>query len=206
MRTIGWDSPTGMLQRWERAGGQAPWKKVGVEVPVAVGERGLAWGLGLHEAPKSDGAPHKREGDRRAPAGVFRLTTAFGFGPNPAGKLPWRHITSTTEAIDDPASRFYNRIIDRREVDKPDWRSSEHMSAIPAYGLGIVIEHNPKNLPGAGSCIFMHLWRGTRAGTAGCTVLREGDLYALAQWIDASSQPVLIQLPDAIMDHEWRLK
>jgi D-alanyl-D-alanine dipeptidase len=206
VKTAGWDSATGSLQRWERAGPQAPWKKVGGEVPVAVGEHGLAWGLGLHEIPKDDGTPHKKEGDHRAPAGVFRLTSAFGFGAEPVGKLPWRQITPAMEAIDDPASRFYNRIVDRREIEKPDWRTSEHMATIPAYALGVVVEHNPRILPGAGSCIFMHLWRGTKAGTAGCTALREADLNALVRWLDESRQPVLIQLPDAIMDRVWKVR
>ena len=77
------------------------------------------------------------------------------------------------------------------------------MAAIPAYALGIVVEHNPRNIPGAGSCIFIHLWRGAKTGTAGCTILREADLFTLARWLDASRQPVLIQLPDAILRLEW---
>ena len=200
--TPAWDSSTGSLQRWERPDSSAPWRRAGEAAPVAVGEHGLAWGLGLHTIPKGDEGPRKKEGDRRAPAGMFRLPGAFGFAPEAVGKLPWQRITATVEAVDDPASRFYNRIVDRQHIDQPDWHSSEHMAAIPAYALGIVVAHNPQNIPGAGSCIFMHLWSGKRAGTAGCTVLRESDLLTLVRWLDPARQPVLVQLPETVMRRE----
>jgi hypothetical protein len=200
--TPGWNSPTGVLQRWERTGSDAPWLKIGKPVNVIVGEHGLGWGLGLHGTP-SDAGPRKTEGDRRAPAGVFRLVGAFGFAPRAVGKLPWQPVTPTLEAVDDPKSRFYNRIVDRKHIEQPDWRSSERMAAIPGYALGIVVAHNPRNVPGAGSCIFMHLWRGARSGTAGCTALREPDLLILARWLDPVREPVLVQLPRAIAEREW---
>jgi D-alanyl-D-alanine dipeptidase len=202
--TPAWDSSTGSLQQWERPDSSAPWRKSGEAAPVAVGGHGLAWGLGLHEIPKGDEGPRKKEGDRRAPAGMFRLTGAFGFAPEARGKLPWQQITATTEAVDDPASQFYNRVVDRQRVDQPDWHSSEHMAAIPGYALGVVVAHNPRNIPGAGSCIFLHLWSGKRVGTAGCTVLREGDLLALVRWLDPARQPVLIQLPEAVMRRDLK--
>ncbi len=192
--TPAWNAPTAVLQRWIRATVEAGWVQTGEPIPVLVGERGLGWGLGLHSVVR-DGAPRKAEGDRRAPAGIFRITGAFGRAPHGPGKLPWQTITPTLEAVDDPASRFYNRIVDRRQIAQPDWRSSERMAQIPDYALGIVVAHNPENIAGAGSCIFLHLWRGQRRGTAGCTVLRETDLAELVRWLDPARQPVLIQLP-----------
>ena len=109
--------------------------------------------------------------------------------------MPWQTITPALEAIDDPASRFYNRIVDRARVAQPDWRSSERMAQIPGYALGVLVAHNPRNLPGAGSCIFLHLWLGKGRGTAGCTAVREGDLVKLVRWLDPEQQPVLVQLP-----------
>jgi hypothetical protein len=199
--TPSWVSPSGFLQRWTRTDGEAPWERVGSPRPVLVGERGLGWGVGLHDVLKG-GGPRKMEGDRRAPAGIFPLTGAFGRGPRPMGKLPWQPITPALEAIDDPASRFYNRIVNRAGIERPDWRSSERMTTIPDYALGIVVGHNPRNLPGAGSCIFLHLWLGERPGTAGCTILRQDDLVTLLRWLDPARQPVLIQLPDAVARRE----
>lgn len=192
--TPAWTSPTGKLQRWTRPDGDSVWEKIGAPVAVQVGARGLGWGLGLHRLP-ADNGPRKVEGDRRAPAGIFRLTGAFGTGTQTAGRLPWQRVTPALEVVDDPTSRFYNRIVNRTHVAQPDWRSSERMAMIPDYALGIVVAHNPQNIPGAGSCIFLHLWLGTRNGTAGCTVLRKADLLVLADWLDPARQPVLVQLP-----------
>jgi D-alanyl-D-alanine dipeptidase len=198
--TPDWTTPAGTLQRWQRGSRAVGWEKVGAPISVLVGDRGLGWGLGLHRVPQ-DGAPRKVEGDRRAPAGMFRITGAFGRGPA-VGQLPWQAITPTLEAIDDPASRFYNGIVDRQRVGLPDWHSSEHMVAIPDYALGLVVAHNPQNVRGAGSCIFLHLWRGERRGTAGCTILRERDLVTLARWLDPARQPILIQLPREVARRE----
>lgn len=193
-----WPSNTATLQRWERTAGTVSWSKVGDRVAVLLGERGLGWGLGLPGLAAGDG-PRKAEGDRKAPAGIFFLSGAFGRSSSAVGRLPWRTITPTLEAVDDPASRFYNRIVDRKDIPRPDWRSSERMATIPDYKLGIVVAQNPQAVPGAGSCVFIHLWRGTRSGTAGCTVLREPDLVTLVRWLDPARKPVLIQLPQAVM-------
>src|SRR5687767_11884106 len=155
----------------------------------------MGWGLGLHRMREGSDGPRKKEGDGKAPPGMFRLTGGFGFGPPAVGRMPWLTITRTTEAIDDPASRHYNRIVDRQRIERPDWRSSEKMARIPTYALGLTVAHNPRNLPGAGSCIFVHLQEPTRAGTSGCTALRESDLRELLRWLDLARDPVIIQLP-----------
>jgi D-alanyl-D-alanine dipeptidase len=187
-----WSSTRGELRRFERSGG--PWREVGERREVLLGEHGLAWGLGLHSIPR-DSAPRKREGDRCAPAGIFTLPSAFGRAPIGNFALPYRQLRSDTEAVDDPTSRFYNRIVNRAETRQPDWKSSERMAEIPDYELGLVVAHNPRNLPGAGSCIFLHLWVGERRGTAGCTVLGRPHLLELLHWLDARQYPVLVQLP-----------
>ncbi len=195
--TGGWEISTATMQRFERASSKVAWQRVGKEWPVLVGERGLGWGNGLLAAP-DDLNLRKTEGDRRAPAGVFRITGAFGTGEQTAGlKLPVQLLTPTLEAVDDPASRYYNRIVDRAQIARPDWRSAELMAALPDYALGLVIAHNPRNLRGAGSCIFLHRWTGRRKGTAGCTVLHARNLTELARWLDGSLEPVLVQLPQA---------
>ena len=190
-----WASPNATVQCYERSGGK--WERTGSACAAQVGERGLAWGLGLHRAP-SDAAPRKREGDRRAPAGIFRITGAFGTLPRSgtgAIRLPYLALTGTHEAIDDPASRQYNRIVDRATAARPDWRSSERMAASPHYILGLTIGHNPAHVPGAGSCIFLHAWIGERTGSPGCTLLHLPDLLRLARWLDPARHPVLVQLP-----------
>ena len=195
--TADWAASAATVQRFERAGPGAEWRPVGKTLPARIGERGLAWGSGLHAVPRG-AVERKREGDRRAPAGVFRITGAFGVEEKTGGlRLPVTLLSPTLEAVDDPASRHYNRIVDRARIAQPDWRSSEKMGAIPDYALGLVVAHNPQRVPGAGSCIFLHLGKPRRTGTAGCTVLRERDLTPLARWLDAAREPVLVQLPQA---------
>src|SRR5829696_3757437 len=78
--TRGWDDVPGTLRRFERQGIRGAWAKVGADVPVAVGRNGLGWGVGLFDAGAAAG-PQKKEGDGKAPAGVFALGPAFGFAP-----------------------------------------------------------------------------------------------------------------------------
>jgi D-alanyl-D-alanine dipeptidase len=192
-----WDSPRGVLRRYERERGGTRWRQIGATRDVLLGERGMAWGLGLHEVPR-DASRRKHEGDRRAPAGVFLLSSAFGrlaASQYDIARFPYRQLVAGTEAVDDPASRFYNHIVQREHVPAPDWKSSERMAEIADYELGVMVAHNPQNIPGAGSCIFIHQWRGERTGTAGCTALRAPHLLKLIRWLDADQHPVLVQLP-----------
>jgi len=71
-----WIATEGVLRRFERK--ERDWQQVGPSVPVVVGRSGLGWGRGLTNFPPS-AFPHKREGDGRSPAGIFRLTYAFGY-------------------------------------------------------------------------------------------------------------------------------
>ena len=196
-----WTSTGATLRRFERADETAAWSESGVAYPVKLGRGGLGWGLGLHPAPASE--PIKREGDGRAPAGVFRLTALFGYAGSAsaiarAAKLPYRPLGLETLCIDDPASRHYNLIVDRRNIRTPDWFSHEDMRRRDEqYVLGVVVAHNsdPPE-PGRGSCIFLHVWRAPGAPTAGCTASSLDDMRTLAAWLDGSRQPLLVQLPD----------
>jgi len=102
-------------------------------------------------------------------------------------------ISETLLAVDDPQSRFYNQIVDSAQVVK-DWASTEFMRrADGLYRCGIVVAHNPANQSGAGSCIFMHLWRGEGQPTAGCTAMSEENLKRVLAWLDPALEPRLIQ-------------
>ena len=189
-----WNSSSGTLRRFSRSSTHGSWAAVGDAVPVLIGEHGLGWAAGLRSIP-DDRSPRKREGDRRSPAGVFQLTAVFSREKLDGIRMPLLPITPATEAIDDPGSRYYNRIVDRREIAQPDWRSSERMAKIRDYDLCIAVGSNPSRQPGGGSCVFIHVWSGQRPGTAGCTALRYPDLLTLVRWLDPAQEPVLIQAP-----------
>ena len=197
--TRGWDDVPGTLRRFERKGTKGAWLRMGKDVPVAVGRSGLGWGAGLVDAGAS-GGPTKREGDGKAPAGVFGLGPAFGFAPERAAWLRFHYIplTPSVECVDDTASRRYNLILDRLAAGEVDWNSSERMRSVEGYRWGLVVRHNAAPpVAGQGSCIFLHVWAGPGRGTAGCTALEEGNLTELLRWLDPKKSPLLVQLPEA---------
>jgi D-alanyl-D-alanine dipeptidase len=209
--TRDWDAVGGTLRRFERRGARGSWTRVGAEVPVVVGRAGLAWGAGVVASGAAAG-PHKREGDGKAPAGVFLLGPAFGFAPR--GEASWLRVaytplTPTTECVDDAASRRYNLVVDRGALKDVDWNSSERMREVEGYRWGLVVEHNAAPpAPGRGSCIFLHVWAGPEKGTAGCTAMGQPNLETLLRWLDPVKVPLLVQLPDAEyarLRGRWRL-
>jgi hypothetical protein len=219
--TPGWNAVDGRLQRYERATPRDTWQPKGEPISIVVGKNGLGWGIGViaSDDPKirlaSD--PVKREGDGKAPAGVFALGTAFGYAsqPIPGLKLPYLALTPSIECVDDMSSKYYNRVVDRATVT-PDWNSSEHMRNIAQYRWGIVVGLNgivaegraSPTVPGAGSCVFLHIWLGLGQGTTGCTAMPQSQLETLLTWLDPKQRPLLVQLPVSAytrLINRWRL-
>lgn len=171
------------------------WQAAAPSIPARIGRNGMAWGHGEFELAAPSGWRSKKEGDGCAPAGVFRITQAFGEEPQPSWiNLPYLQCTKHHWGIDDAHSRHYNQIVDDRVV-ACDWTSPETMiPSIGCYKLGAVVAHNPHNTPGLGSCIFMHLWQGETVPTAGCTAMSETNLRQVLAWLDSHANPCLVQL------------
>lgn len=199
--TADWDAVDATLQRYERPAPDQAWRAVGGAIPAAVGRTGLAWGTGIHPDPGGAG-PVKREGDGKAPAGIYRLSSAFGYAPAAeAGwiRMPYVQTDASTECVDDSRSRFYNRRVDRDTIPQPDWTSHEELRRNDElYRWGVWVDHNSDPpAPMGGSCIFLHVWAGPGAATSGCTAMAESDLRQLLAWLDPRARPVLVQLPAA---------
>ncbi|WP_153145793.1 L,D-transpeptidase [Dechloromonas sp. H13] len=207
-----WESRAGRLRRFARAGVDGGWQPVGDALAVSLGRAGLAWGRGLHP-PVAGAGPLKREGDGRSPAGVFAITALFGDADSPlarTAKLPYLAASAALKAVDDPASAHYNRIVDLSSLAQPDWTSCEDMlRADGRYAIGAVVAHNADPpLPGAGSCIFLHVWECAGAPTAGCTAMSRAAMSDLAGWLDGAAAPLLVQLPQAEYERkraDWAL-
>ncbi len=198
--TPGWDAPIGTLTRYERQGKE--WQRVGDSVDVVVGKTGLGWDPAIaKKRVKVFSGPVKHEGDKRAPAGVFALTHTFGYAPSLAGASNYIPLTPSVECVDDPASRYYTRIVDRAKTPKVDWKSFEQMRREDdLYSWGVLVAYNTKKpVAGNGSCIFMHIWQGPDIGTVGCTAMAPANLKALVDWVGGPERAVLIQLPQ----HEY---
>jgi len=197
--TPGWTSTTGSMQRFERVSTVSEWRPIGQRFPVVVGRTGIAWGVGF-DGVSAEG-PHKREGDGKAPAGMFPLDTAFGFAPRDSMqnvRLPYRQLLPPTDCVDDTASSHYNTVVNRTAVSRIDWRSAEHMRQIGQYKLGVIVGYNADPpVKGRGSCIFLHIWAGPRSHTAGCTAFDETKLREILTWLDPEKRPLLVQLTES---------
>jgi len=204
--TGGWNAVEGEARLYERDSINDHWKAVGEKIPIVVGRNGMAWGRGLHGDAIGE-SPMKQEGDGRAPAGVFSLSSAFGYAPpEQAGdvKFPYVQVVATLECVDDPQSTHYNRIIDRGAVENPDWKSSERMRRDDdQYRWGVVVDHNAQGASGRGSCVFLHIWEGPGKGTAGCTAMNSSSMEDLLRRLDAKKRPILVQLPQVELGR-WR--
>jgi D-alanyl-D-alanine dipeptidase len=213
--TQDWNAVDGVLQAYERPRAHKKWKAVGGPIAVVVGKNGLGWGVGLasisDEKSRTANDPVKHEGDGKSPAGVFRLSTSFGYAAEKqAGwKMPFVSLTPSVECVDDASSKFYNRVLDRATVE-PDWNSSEHMlRPDELYRWGLVVDHNTDpTTPGTGSCIFLHIWTGPGQGTTGCTAMTQEHLEGALAWLDPAKSPLLVQLPRAEykkLRRQWKL-
>ncbi len=195
--TPSWEAVEGHLFRFERAVIDQPFVLLETH-PIVVGQQGMAWGVGLHPIQE---LPLKREGDRKAPAGIFRVGPAFVDADYPLVgpfAMPTLIVDQYWEAIDDPISLYYNQIVDIRTIEGKDWSSSEKMQMVDddVYRRGLVIKHNTSPaIAGKGSCIFMHRWRAQDRGTGGCTALSPDDLEILLRWLHPDKQPLIVQLP-----------
>ena len=206
-----WDTPSGRLQAFERT--DSGWKAHGEGFNVSLGRTGSAWGIGLH--PQQHDGPQKLEGDGRSPAGIFTIGPAFGYAEHIRSALPYQAMLTTSYCMDVPASPLYNRIVDAAEVGTDAVKGSSeamrldlHNDGDRRYREGFVIEHNPANIPGQGSCIFAHLWRTPGEATAGCTAMEPHQMTHLLAWLTPAAKPLFVLLPVAEykrLQRDWQL-
>ena len=194
-----WNSLHGELRTFERS--DRGWRAIAPAQPVVIGRAGAAWGTGLHAAQPG---PVKKEGDGRSPAGVFAIGSAFGYAPKETTALPYLALGPDDWCIDVTGSPLYNRIVDARAVGKEAVEGSSepmrrdlHANGDNAYAVGFVIEHNANGAPGAGSCIFAHVWKSADSGTAGCTAMPIDAMRRLLRWLRPDAHPAFVLLPQA---------
>jgi len=196
--TNGWNDVQATLYAYEKKHGR--WV-LQFSHPAVVGAKGLGAGDGIVLLPMP-GAPIKKEGDLKAPAGIFSIGAAFGYAPgNDASFIKNRYIQAkdTVICVDDARSTYYNKIISADTASRHDWNSFEHMHLTKDYyKWGLFVAHNsPNAVPGHGSCIFIHIWGNANEGTEGCTAMEENNMVKLLHWIDVTKKPLLVQMPAA---------
>lgn len=160
---------------------------------VNIGTNGLGWGIPKTNIPHKKSEPFKKEGDKKAPAGVFKLTKIFGYEKNKNFHMPYVYAQKNLICVDDVDSEYYNQLIFMKQ-NPP--KSFEFMKRDDKqYELGILVEHNKKGIKGKGSCIFIHVRKAKDASTAGCTSMSLENLKKITSWLDKSKNPTLIQIP-----------
>jgi D-alanyl-D-alanine dipeptidase len=132
--------------------------------------------------------------------GMFALTQAWGYLPPQMVNtlLPYETASQTLICIDDMASPHYNMVIDYQAEGLPADNLPSHEDMLlsnDVYKYTIFVAHNsPNPTAGAGSCIFLHLWKNENDDTVGCTAMAEENMVRLLQWLDPAQSPILVQL------------
>lgn len=209
-----WDSSSTTLQVFEKENNQ--WKPVAKPIPARLGSSGLVWGLGVNPVPNCPKVKIKTEGDKRTPAGIFKLDSTVYAYDEQAPVHPSLTVSKVTPYdlwVEDPQSPLYNKHLVLDHLPSNDWEKNQQMKQNdPSHALKWFILHNAPNtvsgrpIAGAGSSIFFHIWRdnGNRA-TAGCTSMSEANLKSLLQRIDMKKNPMYVILPKQEYD-TWKLR
>ncbi len=182
----------------------------GTMIPYNLDEKGewrQAWSPFAVVVGRNGMACVKREGDGCSPIGCFPLVQAFGKETAPSVRMPYLAIEGL-EGVDDPDSRYYNRLVRSAEISDRDWESSERMDDYAVeYAWGVVVGYNweaPK--PHAGSCIFLHIWKTPHDGTAGCTAMEAEEMRKLVEWLDPACHPHLLQAPKELYKNYFSIR
>jgi len=163
------------LSAWQKQG--SSWHRLFL-VRAVIGRNGLA--------PIGE----KKEGDGRTPSGTYALGPAFGYEPSIDTGLAYRQATDDDFWVDDMHSMQYNQWVH----GKPQAQSFERLKRDDGlYRYAVVIGYNMHPIvPGAGSAIFMHIWRAFNSPTSGCVALDPRKLRRILRWLDAKAQPIII--------------
>lgn len=172
--TESFDTPAATMRLYERASPQSPWRAVSVPEAAQVGRAGIAWSHFFRSAARG-GEPIKIEGDKRAPAGIFRIGKSFGFAMSL--RPGYTRLSEGTTCVHDVASPAYNTITTRASIGNNV--RGENMWRVPEYARGLFVDYPTDARSRAGSCIFVHLQVPGKNGTGGCVALPPARLEAL---------------------------
>ncbi|MEM6623407.1 MAG: L,D-transpeptidase family protein [Pseudomonadota bacterium] len=124
----------------------------------------------------------KREGDLATPIGRWALRGLYWRADRAAQPLTGMSSSPLGPQqgwAEDPVDPAYNRAI----CHPHPFPADRMFRGDPLYDICVFTDHNAACVPGAGSAIFVHLWRRPRWPTAGCVALRRVDLeWILERW------------------------
>jgi L,D-peptidoglycan transpeptidase YkuD (ErfK/YbiS/YcfS/YnhG family) len=171
-------STTASLRLWRQSG--ECWLAVDGPWTAHLGKNGLS--------------EHKREGDKKTPAGAFGIQPVmYGVGPDPGVRYRYHRIVCGDWWVEDSRSLYYNRFHHVRCGTKPPFRiTSEDMSRSPiSYRYLAVIDYNTHPIvAGLGSGIFLHV-SASGGPTLGCVSLTRPQLVTVLRWLDPAASPLI---------------
>lgn len=136
-------------------------------------------------------AGEKREGDGRAPTGLFPLESAFGYGASINSSMPYQQATENDLWVDDLLSPDYNTWVKRGQTSATSFEVMK--LADNRYRHGLITGYNRKPvIKGYGSGIFVHAWLEAGYTTSGCVAFDETELIKLLAWLDPLQQPQIL--------------
>jgi L,D-peptidoglycan transpeptidase YkuD (ErfK/YbiS/YcfS/YnhG family) len=156
----------------------AAWQRSGPPETAVVGSNGIGWSEDFDYLAKKD-EPVKHEGDKRTPAGIFRVAGPFGFEPNTISSYT-KLEPDRSFCVDDPTSLLYGRIVSKQLAAKV--KSTEDMSKVPGLKRALMVDYPARRGAKAGSCIFVHVWDGADKGTNARIGLPEERIAVLQKW------------------------
>ena len=182
------------MRLYERPSVGAPWQALGDAEPATIGRGGMGWPpFFAHLARR--GEPLKSEGNKRTPAGIYRIGRSFG--TLASSRANYLHVTPDTVCVDDPSHPAYNTIASRARLG-PAVRAENMSRVLPMYRRGLLVDYPTDARKRAGSCIFIHVWRSSTTGTAGCVAMPEPRVEALQDF--AAGGAVIAILPRGALD------
>lgn len=133
----------------------------------------------------------KREGDGRAPTGLFPLESAFGYAASITSSMPYQQATENDLWVDDVLSPDYNTWVKRGQTSATSFEVLK--LADNRYRHGLITGYNRKPvIKGYGSGIFVHAWLEAGYTTSGCVALDETELIKLLARLDPAQQPQIL--------------
>lgn len=188
-------TPYATLQSFEKNNNsKVAYKKRGKSFSVSIGRNGLGKAESIFTLKSLDNKIVKKEGDGKAPSGIFTLGAAFSYSKQNYN-LNFFQAKPTTLCIDDSDSKLYNTIVtlplQNNSIKSFEWMKRQDN----LYKYGMIINHNPNNIPKNGSCVFFHIQHKNETPTSGCTAMQEKNLKNLLSWLHHDKNPILIQIP-----------
>ncbi|MFN6547229.1 L,D-transpeptidase family protein [Mycolicibacterium nivoides] len=164
-------STTASLTAYERTG--EGWQVVLGPTPAQLGELGIG-------TPQDDVF--------RTPTGTFPLGQAFGREPNPGTRMPYFQTTEEDWWDEDVDSSAYNTHVRTANINSDDAENLYTSGVI--YDYAVLIDHNPRRIPGRSAGIFLHVTDGDP--TWGCVAIERDQMRSVLRWLDPSAHPQIV--------------